>query len=127
MNTYSRREFVGFAGSAIVFAALPAANRTAATSSTKFGGPTPNAQFYVTSFARTPVVDPSTWNLQIKGLVANPLRISYRQIQELPQIDETLTLECIGNPPGGTVIGNAAWRGVKLRPLLDRAGIKRTT
>lgn len=127
MNIYSRREFVRIAGCAIIFAAVPAARGGAATSSTKFGGPTPNSQFYVTSFARTPLVDPSAWNLQIKGLVANPLRISYRQIQELPQIDEILTLECIGNPPGGTVIGNAAWRGVKLRPLLDRAGIKRTT
>jgi DMSO/TMAO reductase YedYZ molybdopterin-dependent catalytic subunit len=126
MNSYSRREFVRFAGSAIIFAALPAANGTAATSSPKFGGPTPNSQFYVTSFARTPLVDPSAWTLQIKGLVANPLTFSYQQIQELPQINQTLTLECIGNPPGGTVIGNAAWRGVELRPLLDRAGIKRT-
>src|SRR6516225_3390756 len=125
MNTFSRREFVRFAGCAVIFAALPAANSAAATSSTKFGGPTPNSQFYVTSFARTPIVEPSAWKLQIKGLVANPLKISYRQIRELPQIDQTLTLECIGNPPGGTVIGNAAWRGVKLRPLLDRAGIKR--
>ena len=126
MNIYSRREFVRFAGSAIIFAAVPAARGMAATSSTTFGGLTPNSQFYVTSFARTPVVEPSAWNLQIKGLVANPLRTSYRHIQELPQIDQTLTLECIGNPPGGTVIGNAAWRGVRLRPLLDRAGIKRT-
>jgi hypothetical protein len=45
MNTDSRREFVRFAGSAIIFAALPAANGTAATSSAKFGGPTPNAHF----------------------------------------------------------------------------------
>jgi len=127
MDTYSRREFVRLAGSAIILVAMPTASGLGSTTSASFGGPTPNSQFYVTSYGRTPVIDPSAWNLQIKGLVANSLTLSYRQIRELPQINQTLTLECIGNPPGGTTIGNSEWRGVKLKPLLERARIKRTT
>src|SRR6185436_13940306 len=34
------------------------------------------------------------------------------------------TLECIGNPVGGSLIGNTTWTGTQLRPLLDEAGIQ---
>ena len=34
------------------------------------------------------------------------------------------TLECIGNQAGGELLGNARWRGTRLLPLLQRAGIK---
>ncbi|MGO9451603.1 MAG: molybdopterin-dependent oxidoreductase [Candidatus Binataceae bacterium] len=126
-DRFTRRDFVRYGGSAVIFAAIPGVVKfaAAATPRSAFGGPTPNSQFYVTSYGRTPSVDAARWRLQIKGLVANPIELSYRQIQSLPQINETLTLECIGNPPDGTIIGNAAWQGVKLKPLLDRAGVKR--
>ena len=91
----------------------------------KFGGPTANANFYVTSYARTPAVDLNSWRFTIKGLVENPLQFSYADIRKLPKIDEMLTLECISNPPDGTAIGNAKWTGVHLRPLLERARVKR--
>ncbi|MGH7780032.1 MAG: molybdopterin-dependent oxidoreductase, partial [Candidatus Binataceae bacterium] len=91
----------------------------------KFGGPTPNAKFYITSYGSTPTIGSDAWRLSIKGLVANPFEISYAQIKSLPQIDETLTLECIGNPPDGSLISNARWQGVRLQPLLSRARVSR--
>lgn len=90
----------------------------------KFGGTTPNADFYITSYSSTPSVDLSSWRFNIKGLVENPQQFAYDDIRKLPKIDEMLTLECISNPPDGTAISNALWTGVRLRPLLERAGVK---
>ncbi len=122
----TRRQFVSLAGSAIVLAGLPFAARRALAESaapTAFGGPTPNSDFYVTSFGNTPKVDAGRWRLRIKGLVSHPLELSYADIRKLPPIKETLTLECISNYPNGDAIGNAEWVGVKLKPLLDRARV----
>ncbi|MHB8382801.1 MAG: molybdopterin-dependent oxidoreductase [Candidatus Binataceae bacterium] len=127
-NILTRRKFIGVAGVAIVIAGIAGADslvRASASAVSTLGGSTPNSHFYITSYASTPAVDPSAWRLSIKGLVANPFELSYAQIKSLPQIDETLTLECIGNPPDGTLIGNARWRGVRLRPLLERARLDR--
>ena len=120
----TRRKFLAASGAAISLASIPRIARAAPTVS-KFGGPTANANFYVTSYARTPAVDLNSWRFTIKGLVENPLQFSYADIRKLPKIDEMLTLECISNPPDGTAIGNAKWTGVQLRPLLERARVKR--
>jgi DMSO/TMAO reductase YedYZ molybdopterin-dependent catalytic subunit len=120
----TRRKFLAASGAAISLASIPRIARAAPTVS-KFGGPTPNANFYVTSYASTPAVDVNSWRFGIKGLVENPQQFSYADIRKLPKIDEMLTLECISNPPDGTAIGNAKWTGVQLRPLLERARVKR--
>jgi hypothetical protein len=124
----SRRKFVRAAGAAVIIAGMPGVARFARADTSApggFGGPTPNSDFYVTSFGSTPSVDPATWSFQIKGLVQNPIELTYDQIKALPQIDEELTLECISNPPDGTAISNARWRGVPLKPLLDKARVDR--
>jgi DMSO/TMAO reductase YedYZ molybdopterin-dependent catalytic subunit len=124
----SRRKFVKAAGAAVIIAGLPGAARFAHASTpapVKFGGPTPNGEFYVTSYGSTPSVDATAWRFRIKGLVQNPLELNYDQIKTLPQINEELTLECISNPPDGTAISNAQWQGFRLRPLLDRAKVDR--
>jgi DMSO/TMAO reductase YedYZ molybdopterin-dependent catalytic subunit len=123
----TRRKFIGLGGAAILIAGVGCTKRFADASvalpSEKFGGPTPNSDFYITSFGSTPAVDPNAWRLRIKGLVANPVNLTYAQIQSLAQIDETLTLECISNPPDGTAISNALWQGVRLQPLLEKARV----
>ena len=124
----TRRKFLTAAGSALALASIPIGARIARASGPpilKFGGPTPNSKFYVTSYASTPTVDASSWNFTVKGLVENPLRFSYADIRKLPAITQMLTLECISNPPDGTAISNANWTGVKLRPILNRAKVKR--
>lgn len=69
-------------------------------------------------------MDVDSWRFKITGLAENPRQSSYDQIRQLPKIDEMLTLECISNPPDGTAISNANWTGVRLRPLLEQAGVK---
>jgi DMSO/TMAO reductase YedYZ molybdopterin-dependent catalytic subunit len=121
----TRRKFLAASGAAIALASVPRIARASATAP-RFGGPTPNDKFYVTSYARTPSVDINSWRFGIKGLVESPIQLSYPDIRKLSQIDEMLTLECISNPPDGTAIGNARWTGVQLRPLLERARVKRS-
>ncbi|HLH75502.1 MAG TPA: molybdopterin-dependent oxidoreductase [Candidatus Binataceae bacterium] len=90
-----------------------------------YGGITPNAQFYVTTYAVTPRVDPQSWRLRIGGLVKQPLALDFFSLQQLPHVRQEMTLECIGNPPNGSLIGNAWWEGTNLAALLERVGIKR--
>ena len=85
---------------------------------------TPAGDFYLMSSNGEPRVDAEAWSLVIDGLVAQPLRFSHEEIRALPPYETHLTLECISNPIGGRYIGNARWRGTRLRPLLDRAGVK---
>ncbi|MGB8646608.1 MAG: molybdopterin-dependent oxidoreductase, partial [Anaerolineae bacterium] len=37
------------------------------------------------------------------------------------------TLECISNPAGGTLISNTMWKGIRLKDLLARVGVKAGT
>src|SRR5271170_5159756 len=105
----TRRKFMRIAGSAVALAGLPMAARmgraeTAAAASTgKFGGLTPNADFYVTSYGGTPMVDVASWRLKIHGLVDKPLTLSMSDITRLPPMKQALTLECIGNRPNGSL------------------------
>jgi len=126
LSRITRRRFVAIAGSLVAIAGVAPAMRLAGAAEgapSRFGGLTPNRDFYVTSYGDTPMVAADAWRLRIKGLVANPLELSYGEILALPAITETLTLECIGNPPDGTAIGNAEWTGPKLGALLDRARV----
>jgi DMSO/TMAO reductase YedYZ molybdopterin-dependent catalytic subunit len=123
----TRRKFVRLAGAALALANLPTTAKlasAAASTPQRFGGITPNDKFYVTSYGGTPLIDPATWSLKITGLVEKPIELSYADIRKLPQIKQTLTLECISNAPDGTAIGNADWAGTKLKPILDRAKVR---
>jgi DMSO/TMAO reductase YedYZ molybdopterin-dependent catalytic subunit len=86
---------------------------------------TPTPDFYeVSKNASDPDVDLRRWILRIGGLVDNPLSFSYEQIRELPSVEQYATLECISNSVGGDLIGNALWRGVRLKDLLEQAALK---
>jgi DMSO/TMAO reductase YedYZ molybdopterin-dependent catalytic subunit len=71
-----------------------------------------------------PVVDEKTWNLTVKGLVDNPLTITYEEIRKMPSVEQYATLECVSNKIGGDLISTALWKGIKLRDLLARAKVK---
>ncbi len=86
---------------------------------------TPTEQFYVVRYSDTiPVVDINLWGMQVAGLVERTLTLKWADILARPQVNTMRTLECISNPAGGGLIGNATWHGVSLRDLLNEAGIK---
>src|SRR5205085_1318322 len=53
-----------------------------------------------------------------------PMTLTYDGIRGLPGGSQYFTLQCISNEVGGSLIGNALWRGVPLADLLREAGVK---
>ncbi len=88
---------------------------------------TPLSDFYVQNYAVPSTVDRTTWRLKIGGEVETPLILTFDDILNAPQESFHLTMECIGNPSGGNLIGNAKWTGTRLLPFLEKAKIKNTT
>jgi DMSO/TMAO reductase YedYZ molybdopterin-dependent catalytic subunit len=96
----------------------------------------PNAHFYVRNHFHVPELDPSTWSLSVGGLVERPLRLSMRDLRNLPSQTLTVTLECAGNgrstldPPvegekwGFGAVSTAEWTGVPLSEVLERVGAR---
>lgn len=80
-------------------------------------------EFFTQAFSTLEAVDINDWTLVIDGLVEKPLTFTYDDILALDSVTKMWTLECIGNPVGGELIGNATWTGVPIKPLLDEAGI----
>ena len=103
------------------------------------GGPiTPNNAFFVRyHLAGVPLdIDPDKFTLEIKGKVDRPLKLSLREIRKLPAVELTAVNQCSGNSRGffdprvaggqlgNGAMGNARWRGVPLKTVLDRAGVQ---
>jgi DMSO/TMAO reductase YedYZ molybdopterin-dependent catalytic subunit len=86
---------------------------------------TPNEKFYrVDTNIFVPSVDANSWRLKVHGLVKNgPLEFTYQQIKSMSSITEYATLECISDEISGDLISTALWRGVRLKSILEEAGI----
>ncbi|MDX2006323.1 MAG: molybdopterin-dependent oxidoreductase [Meiothermus sp.] len=64
------------------------------------------------------------WRLELGGLVDKPQGFDLGAIQALPAVELLNTMTCISNPVGGDLIGSVRWKGVALREVLDRVGVK---
>lgn len=76
---------------------------------------TPVSDFYVVSknLGGDPVVDSARWRLQL------PTRsLTYDELLALPSQRLELTLECISNDVGGTLISNGQWQGPRVNDVL---------
>jgi DMSO/TMAO reductase YedYZ molybdopterin-dependent catalytic subunit len=85
----------------------------------------PNDRFYrIDTALLPPSVDVTTWKLRIHGLVDRETTLTYDQLIALPIIEQYVTIACVSNEIGGDLVGNALWRGVPLRTVLDIAGVQ---
>ena len=87
---------------------------------------TPNDKFFSISHFDRPVIDASSWKLEIDGLVKKPLSLTLDDIKARPRQEVVFTIECSGNHgfpffTGG--IGTARWAGTPLAPILEEAGV----
>jgi DMSO/TMAO reductase YedYZ molybdopterin-dependent catalytic subunit len=72
-----------------------------------------------------PAVDAVGWKLEVFGEVRDPLTLDFAQLQQrFEVVEEFSVLSCISNEVGGDLIGNSAWGGVRLRDVLEAAGVK---
>ncbi len=84
-----------------------------------------NRSFYrIDTNLLTPRIDASTWSLSVDGMVDHPFRLTYAELLAMPMHEEYVTIACVSNEVGGELVGNALWKGVRLRELLDRAGVQ---
>lgn len=93
----------------------------------------PNARFYVRNHFDTPIVDPTRWQLTVKGLVEHPVGFVLSDLIRMRSHSMVATLECAGNgrvtfdpPVEGEqwrlgAVSTAEWTGVPLVEILDRA------
>src|SRR5260370_3709847 len=97
---------------------------------------TPTELFYIRSHFPAPKLEPASFQLRIDGAVRHPLSLSCKQLRDMPSETRVATLECAGNSRVFLVpqvagaqwelgaVGNAAWTGVPLAVLLERAGLE---
>jgi DMSO/TMAO reductase YedYZ molybdopterin-dependent catalytic subunit len=60
------------------------------------------------------------YTLRVDGLVKRPFTIAYRELVALPETQITRDFQCVT----GWRVPDVQWKGVQLRTLLDRAGVK---
>ncbi|MER2135401.1 MAG: molybdopterin-dependent oxidoreductase [Arthrobacter sp.] len=86
---------------------------------------TPNPDFYrIDTALRVPLTNPDTWRLRVTGMVDREVEISYADLLAKPLQESWVTLACVSNEVGGSLIGNARWLGWPVRSLLAAAGVQ---
>src|ERR1700742_4145302 len=100
-------------------------------------GPIPpnNALFVRYHLADVPTnIDPDKFTLAVKGKVDKPLTLSLKEIRKMKATEIVAVNQCSGNSRGFSTprvaggqlangaMGNARWRGVPLKTVLDMAG-----
>ncbi|TMQ07627.1 MAG: oxidase [Deltaproteobacteria bacterium] len=101
------------------------------------GAITPNDAFFVRyHLADIPKeIDPDTFRLEVGGKVGKPLSLSLKDLRAMPATEIVAVNQCSGNSRaffeprvaggqlGNGAMGNARWKGVPLKTVLDRAGV----
>ena len=100
---------------------------------------TPNDAFFVRyHLAGIPLeIDPDTFRVEVKGKVDKPLKLSLAELRAMPSVEIVAVNQCSGNSRGffeprvaggqlgNGAMGNARWKGVSLKAVLDRAGVQK--
>jgi DMSO/TMAO reductase YedYZ molybdopterin-dependent catalytic subunit len=86
---------------------------------------TASDRFYrIDTASNVPVVDVSTWQLKISGMVDRPRTYGYAELAAMPLFEQYVTIACVSNNVGGGLIGNALWTGIRLKEILATAGVQ---
>jgi DMSO/TMAO reductase YedYZ molybdopterin-dependent catalytic subunit len=86
---------------------------------------TPAADFYrIDTALSVPLVNSEQWSLKVTGMVDREVEISFAELLAKPLQESYVTLACVSNEVGGSLIGNAKWLGWPVRDLLAAAGVQ---
>jgi DMSO/TMAO reductase YedYZ molybdopterin-dependent catalytic subunit len=77
-------------------------------------------RFPVLTVGRNPKFDLDSWDLRVFGAVENEFKLTWDELQSLPQTDITTDIHCVTR--WSKLDTN--WRGVLLRDVLEKAGVK---
>ncbi len=96
---------------------------------------TPVGMHYLLTHFDYPCLDADTWTLEVGGLVGKSVELKLADLKALPQVTQTVTLECAGNgraniderylsmPWQNEAVSTARWTGVRLSDVLGRLAI----
>ena len=101
---------------------------------------TPNDAFFVRyHLTNSPppesVLRPETFRVEIKGSVKSPLRLSLEDLRRFEAVEVVAVNQCSGNSRaffeprvsggqlGNGAMGNARWKGTRLKDVLEKAGV----
>lgn len=85
---------------------------------------TANSDFYrIDTALRIPTLAAADWRLQVHGMVARELTLSFADIMRRPLVERPITMTCVSNPVGGDLVSTANFIGVPLRDILLEAGV----
>ena len=96
---------------------------------------TPPGLHYLLIHFDVPFADAAGWRVDVTGSVREPLSLGLDDLAGLPQFTQPLTMECAGNgrarvrprivsqPWNLEAVGTAEWTGVRVRDVLERAGV----
>ena len=94
---------------------------------------TPVGLHYLLTHYDVPLVDPTSWRLELVGAVERPLSFTLDELRARPAVELAATMECAGNgralleprpisqPWLTGAVGTGLWRGAELAPLLAEA------
>ncbi len=99
---------------------------------------TPNDAFFVRyHLAGIPLeIDPAKFTVEVKGKVDKPLKLSLADLKKMPSKTIVAVTQCSGNSrafsdprvaggqSGNGAMGNARWKGVPLKAVLEKAGVQ---
>ena len=85
---------------------------------------TPAKDFYlIDTNLSSPQINVDKWSLKIKGAVDNPIELSYKDLLAMSTREADITLSCVSNEVGGSLVSNGRWTGVLLSDVLAEAGV----
>ena len=85
----------------------------------------PNDRFYkIDTSLLVPGVSTDGWTLRIHGMVDRETVLTWEELVGLPMFEQYVTIACVSNEVGGKLVGNAKWTGVRLRDVLELAGVQ---
>ncbi len=85
---------------------------------------TSNADFYRVDINSVPPrIDAQQWRLKVGGKVQHPREFTLQDLKSFPAISQYITLRCISNPVGGSLISTALYTGVPLKSVMDAVGL----
>ena len=86
---------------------------------------TPIAAWYYMSIQGAYEADEARYRLKMGGVTEHALSLSVAALRdEFAPATEMVTMACVGNDPGGVLRSSAYFRGVPLRDVMARAGVK---
>ncbi|HEY6737532.1 MAG TPA: molybdopterin-dependent oxidoreductase [Actinopolymorphaceae bacterium] len=86
---------------------------------------TPNPVFYrIDTALSEPLVELADWRLRIHGMVDRPMTLTFDDLRRRPAVNRWVTLACVSNEVGGSLVGNALWTGVPIADILREVGVR---